>query len=377
MLRYLALAVIGLVILFVFLPEFLSRAADLWSAHPLELVSAVALTLLAVGLQALVIYWLDRHEREPVLLLLGCFIWGAVVATVGSAVLEESLDSYMLARSMEPLERMRMMLQVGAPVIEETMKGLALLLVFLLFRREFDNVLDGLVYGAMVGLGFAWIEDISYLSQAAAFGGAPGLLGLFWVRCLVHGAGHSAYTALTGCGFGLARVMKRPRLRWVMIPVFLLLGMLGHHLWNAHVLAFVDFEDSHARFLFLSAPLAALALMGPFLVLLGVITVLCWRQERRVLARYLSDEFEAAAADGGAADPVRKPTYPKHVFTWTFRHWWHRHRLRQELATLAFLKWHLERDPRVDWPPEEDAEVHELRARVRKRRGRLARYGAS
>ena len=54
---------------------------------------------------------------------------------------------------------------IAAPLVEETTKGLGLLLLFWLVRSEFDNVRDGLVYGALIGAGFNWFESALYVQQ--------------------------------------------------------------------------------------------------------------------------------------------------------------------------------------------------------------------
>ena len=65
------------------------------------------------------------------------------------------------------------MLEIGAPVAEEASKGLFLLLLLWWRRAELDGVLDGIVYAGMVGVGFAFTENILYL--ASAYDGSGGL----------------------------------------------------------------------------------------------------------------------------------------------------------------------------------------------------------
>ena len=52
-----------------------------------------------------------------------------------------------------------------APLVEESLKGLAVLLIMWLLRAEFDDVRDGIVYGALVGLGFSISEYGLYLAR--------------------------------------------------------------------------------------------------------------------------------------------------------------------------------------------------------------------
>ena len=52
-----------------------------------------------------------------------------------------------------------------APVVEESVRGLAILLILWFQRRELDGVVDGLVYAGLAGAGFA-TENILYLGRA-------------------------------------------------------------------------------------------------------------------------------------------------------------------------------------------------------------------
>src|SRR3990172_3444384 len=91
---------------------------------------------------ASILYWLDRYEKEPILLLGGVFLWGAIIAA-GSAFIINTflgLGVYVFTNSTVASD-----LATGsliAPIVEESLKGLAILVVFLVFLREFDSVLD-------------------------------------------------------------------------------------------------------------------------------------------------------------------------------------------------------------------------------------------
>ena len=103
-----------------------------------------------------------------------------------------------------------------APVTEEATKGLFLLLLLWWRRAELDGVLDGIVYAGMVGIGFAFIENILYL--AAAYNGTDGigpggtsaLTATFVVRCLFSPFAHPFFTAFTGIGVGIAVGTRTP-----------------------------------------------------------------------------------------------------------------------------------------------------------------------
>src|SRR5690606_33356664 len=115
-------------------------------------------------------------------------------------------------------------LAIVAPVTEEATKGLFLLLLVIWKRQEFDGVLDGIVYAGMVGIGFAFTENILYLIAAwngVGEGVPDGLAAVsvtFVVRCLASPFAHPLFTAFIGIGLGLA-VSSRSRAVRVLGPI--------------------------------------------------------------------------------------------------------------------------------------------------------------
>jgi RsiW-degrading membrane proteinase PrsW (M82 family) len=173
---------------------------------------------------AYILYWLDRYEKEPLLLLGGVFIWGAVIAA-GSAFLINTvlgLGIYIFTNSSAATD-----LATGslvAPLVEETLKGLAVLAVFFVFRREFDSVLDGIIYAGVAALGFAATENTYYIyTYGFMESGWSGLLSLTFVRVVLVGWQHPFYTAFFGIGLAISRLNKNwlirifaPLLGWAM-----------------------------------------------------------------------------------------------------------------------------------------------------------------
>lgn len=166
-----------------------------------------------------VIFWTDRYEKEPVRLIGGVFLWGAIFAA-GAAFLINSLAGagiYLVT-----LSEAASNLATGAliaPLVEETLKGLAVLFVFLALRREFDSILDGIVYAAIVALGFAATENAYYIfKQGYLENGYAGLLWLVFVRVVLVGWQHPFYTAFIGIGLAISR-LSRKALVWVVAPI--------------------------------------------------------------------------------------------------------------------------------------------------------------
>lgn len=204
-----------------------------------DLVLSIALLQAIVALLA--IRFLDLYEREPIAVVALLFLWGAVVAgllaSAGNAALENQLP-----RDIEVVYGAA----ISAPLVEEVAKGLALLIVVVgsrwAYRRfgvfEFDGVTDGIVYGAAVGIGFAFTEDLYYFFREARASGIGDALSVFLDRRDFLGPAmlrHGIWTATFGAGLGLATWSRSWR-GWVVWPaVGLLAAMVMHAINNGLV----------------------------------------------------------------------------------------------------------------------------------------------
>jgi RsiW-degrading membrane proteinase PrsW (M82 family) len=155
------------------------------------------------------IYWLDRYEKEPKILLGATFFWGMVIAAGGAFIINTAfgMGIYMFTGSEGAAEIGTT--SIVAPIVEEFLKGLAVAIVFFIFYNEFDSILDGIIYGGMVGLGFAAIENTIYIYRNGYLdGGWGGLFLLAFIRVILVGWMHAFFTAFTGIGFAVARTNK-------------------------------------------------------------------------------------------------------------------------------------------------------------------------
>src|SRR6185436_7726279 len=102
-------------------------------------------------------------------------------------------------------------------------KGLAVFGIFFFLRREFDGVVDGIIYGTFAALGFAATENVMYYARAGlaeTLGHQQGALTTaFVLRGVLSPWGHPLYTSMTGIGFGIARETQRAWMRW-FAPLF-------------------------------------------------------------------------------------------------------------------------------------------------------------
>jgi RsiW-degrading membrane proteinase PrsW (M82 family) len=243
------------------------------------LISAVAAALPTL-VYTLAFYWADRYEREPLMLLAVAFLWGAVPAIIVSVIAELALGA--------PLPVFTAGLNTDAavgvliaPAVEEIAKALPLLWLFLYRRQEFDGPLDGLIYGALIGFGFAMTEDFFYFMGAWFEDGFIALGCLFIFRTLIFGLNHAFFTSLTGLGFGFARGQPSVYLR----ATYVLLGLAGAIL--AHTL-----HNLGAALMSLTPAAILLSFMTAAggLAILFITVLLAWRQERTVLRQELTDE---------------------------------------------------------------------------------------
>jgi RsiW-degrading membrane proteinase PrsW (M82 family) len=183
---------------------------------------------------ALIVYWMDRYEKEPKDLLVGVFAWGAVVAAGGAFLLNTLLGTevYLFTQSEAATDLTTGMLI--APVVEESLKGFAVLIVFLVFRGEFDSILDGLVYAGTTALGFAATENAYYIYRYGYLDqGYEGLFWLVFVRVVLVGWQHPFYTAFTGIGLAAARLNRSYLIKFLAPLAGLSLAMFTHSFHNA------------------------------------------------------------------------------------------------------------------------------------------------
>lgn len=197
-----------------------------WLAAIVGLLFAV----IPLGIVVPSVIWVDRFEHEPVRLLVLAFAYGASVAAAVSLLL--NTGSMAVISGVTGQDPTSVGAVAVAPVVEETAKGLGIVLVWALNRDEFDGVVDGVVYAAIVAAGFAFAENILYLGRAFAELGGAGLVATFVLRGLLGPFAHPLFTSWTGIGCGIAATARRPWVRWVAPVVGWLVAMALHSLWN-------------------------------------------------------------------------------------------------------------------------------------------------
>ena len=335
----------------------------------------------------------DVYEREPLGLVALLALWGAT-----GAIMLGVLGNVTVAKLLPARIETVFGAAISAPLVEETAKGVALLVVVLgsrwlagrLGTLEFEGVTDGIVYGAAIGMGFALVEDLAYfLKYTVEKGPATGFyvfahrVDLFSPNLL----GHSLYTAAFGAGLGLATVSRSLRARIGFPLLGLAAAMLMHATWNGLVqLVLVRRFGFDAAYAYLSEqlPRGALSLQMDaaseqasravrllywgFLVACAVAFVLWLRYQRQVLRYELAEEVRLGVVAPKDWDLLPSPRARATqglglLRAGRFEEWSAVRRLQNEAVELAFLKWRLRRLG-GDW------------SQVDRRRQRIARLRA-
>jgi len=283
---YLAIMTLGLYLTFSAQVVFREISPPGW-------VLAWALVLLYAAPVFLLVYVLDLFEREPMSLVVAAFLWGAIAATALAGLANEGW-ALVVARLLGPDVASQWTAALTAPVVEETLKVLGIVLIYLIARGEMDDIMDGFVYGAMVGLGFAIVEDVFYFM--AVFGGQPeGVFTGFFVRVVASGLyGHVLYSGITGIGvayFVSRKGQATLARRWLVLLGLFAAAVFAHFLWNSPLLDFFPAEPwSGADWLVV--PFASAVKGLPFLGFVGMLVYLARRRERRWLDAIVGSEVD-------------------------------------------------------------------------------------
>ena len=249
---------------------------------------------------------MDRNHKEPWRLVLVAAAWGAIVAT-SLVVWGETIWEQSAQHALVPGPGLDTSLAFMAGILEEIAKGTAVLLLFLIMRDEFDDVVDGIVYGAAVGLGFNFLESISYMTnlyavfQAEGFGGAAAAIQWYGRQVLGLFFGHATYTAYIGAGVGIARQLPNVRQKIFAIVAGFVIAIAGHFAWDAWA---TFFPVDNTLFGLVEIHLRTLVMNGPFTAGLIALLIFGIRYE----GQNLLDQLRKEAASGqGAILPEEVP----------------------------------------------------------------------
>ena len=245
-LRNLRIATIGGVALIVGIAVLVLQGNSLLMLEKVPtLFVALLVSLLTAGAVFLLVNCINCFEPKPLFLRLAAFLWGAVIATPLAFLLESYgniLVQGVLGQGANDIVGFALR-ALNPSVVEESSKGLGLLLLLLIRRDEFDNVVDGIVYGTLIGAGFTIVENFWYFTSYPN----TSLTSLLIERVLLGWLLHSTFTVCFGIALGY---IPRIRVRWKhigLLSIGFLLAVGLHSLFdfvalltNTFVLSFPD-----------------------------------------------------------------------------------------------------------------------------------------
>ncbi len=234
--KYIALGVMIFLIVILLVPVFLIVGLSL---GPIVAVVATIIAFVPAMIYIVPLIWLDRYDPEPLWLLALAFAWGAVVAVFASYIINTVFGTIAgLATGNFAIGQLLSAI-ISAPVFEEGTKGLGVLLLLIFFRRSFDDILDGIVFGGVIALGFATVENVLYYGRGILQGGAEGLALLFLLRGILSPFAHVTFTAMIGIGCGISRESHNGFVKFAMPVLGYILAVVLHAMWNGMAILFI------------------------------------------------------------------------------------------------------------------------------------------
>lgn len=338
-----------------------------FTVGPGAFVGATVLALLPLAAVGAAVVWVDRWEPEPPRALAVAFAWGASVSVLVALVVNTAALGVMLAAGADELSAGAATATLVAPVVEEAVKGVGVLVLFLVWRRFFDGPVDGLVYAACVAAGFAFVENVLYFGEAIAAAGSDvgaSVAVVFVLRAVVSPFAHVLFTACVGLALGWAAQRSRTAWTWAF-PLGLVGAVALHALWNgtaslgdgsAFVVVYVVFQVPF------------------FLATLGLVVWLRSREARVIRAR-LGEYAQVGWFSPQEVDMLGSLRARRRARTWAASHGGRdaartMHGFQAAATQLAYLRQRMLRDRSDLWRSRHDEAA--LLARLERVRTELA-----
>lgn len=219
-----AVAFLALIVVFILSSALTAGAA----------IIAAVIAFIPASIYVIPLIWLDRYDPEPSWLLALSFAWGALVAVIISYFVNTNLEAAVYQVTASADAAIVVGSVISAPVFEEASKGMGVLLLLLVFRRYFDDILDGIVFAGVIALGFATVENVLYYGRTIQETGVNSdeFKALFVVRGIFSPFAHVTFTAMTGIGCGIARESHNKAVRFFLPIVGYCAAVILHALWN-------------------------------------------------------------------------------------------------------------------------------------------------
>lgn len=278
---------------------------------------SIALAFIPVMIYLAVPYMVDRFDPEPWWALAGVFAWGALFATGVSGIVNTVVSMSIGGPAGDFVGA-----TFSAPIIEELTKGMAILGIVIFLRREFDGVVDGIIYGTFAGIGFAAVENIGYYFR---YREAMGMI--FVVRGVLSPWLHPLFTSMTGIGFGLGREHGATWAK-ILFPAFGYAGAVFLHMvWNGS-----GFIMQGEGALFVKLGVGILLALVFFVIIVALVV-----RKGRTIREYLRDEVLVGTMTQEEVDLVCSAFGRLNA---TMRHGAAGRDFVKTAARLALSKWH-------------------------------------
>ncbi|MGD9561188.1 MAG: PrsW family glutamic-type intramembrane protease [Pyrinomonadaceae bacterium] len=204
-------------------------------------VMASVIAFVPAALYILPLVGLDRYDPEPFWLLAFAFLWGALVSVIVSFFVNTFFSVAVAVGTGSPGLANIASAVISAPIVEEASKGIGLLILLIFFRRYFDDILDGIVYGGVIALGFATVENVlyygnglnaAYIEHGITSRALLSFLLLFSLRGILSPFAHVTFTAMTGVGCGISRESHNGLVKFAMPVLGYIVAVVLHGIWN-------------------------------------------------------------------------------------------------------------------------------------------------
>jgi protease PrsW len=164
----------------------------------MDALSLFALALAPGAAIILYIYLKDKHEREPLSLLMISFLYGGL-STLLTLFISWPINALILTKEDDVVHQFwNAFFKVA--LVEEFSKFFFVRFI-LFYNKNFNEPFDGIVYAVMVSMGFATLENVLYVYQ---YGVATGIMRMFTAV-----PAHATFAILMGFFLGKAKFTHR------------------------------------------------------------------------------------------------------------------------------------------------------------------------
>ena len=227
----------------------------LQASGPILTVFIAILCIVPLAIVVSVLLFIDRFEPEPLGMKLAALAWGGGVSIFFGIMGNEYVQYSVTEQTGDEVQGMIFSVVVGAPVVEELLKGLGVLVIVWARRTHISSAIDGLVYAGFAACGFLVVEDFTYFVRAVLTDGDLGQT--FFQRVVMGVFGHVMYTSCMGWATGWAVTRARSAAAGCgAVALGWFTGMLLHATWNGTaVLSGGDDELFDTFYIFIHVPL--------------------------------------------------------------------------------------------------------------------------